>query len=148
MTSTLTMIKGSKLWWQGSFALLRCFLFGKCCSFSCIFYNFLKIWIWFSDKITQQSTQQNFTIWDSFFWQFCTPSGHICGCGKLRNHQKITLGGLCRWAKKFFLKPGFWQFSIFTKWSCCKSPKWPYRPKYPKNEWESFLLGQDTPWVL
>ena len=103
-------------------------IFVQCCSISCIFfYNFWKFKSDFLKNYTTIYTAKCHYIYGIRFLggQFCTPSWHLCGCGKLRNHQKITPGGLCRWAKKCFLKPGFWQFSIFTKCSCCNLPKLP-----------------------
>ena len=102
-------------------------IFVHCCSISCIFYNFWKFKSDFLKNYTTIYTAKFHYIYGiRFFWgQFCTPSWHLCGCGKLRNHQKITPGGLCRWAKKCFLKSGFLQFNIFTKYSCCNLPKWP-----------------------
>ena len=65
----------------------------------------------------------------NFFWQFFTPPGYLGRCGKMPNHLKIAPGGLGLSLCDFFLKSGFCQIDVFTKYRCCNTSKWPQMPQ-------------------
>ena len=45
------------------------------------------------------------------------------------NHLKIAPGGLGLSLCDFFLKSGFCQIDVFTKYRCCNTSKWPQMPQ-------------------
>ena len=43
---------------------------------------------------------------------------------KSENHQKFTQVCCVNGDSKFFLRSGFWQIGVFTKYLCCNASKW------------------------
>ena len=91
--------------------------------FFCIFYDFLKKIYPFSEKITQffKYLHSQILLYDCVFWQFSTPPGHLRGCGKLQNPQKIAPGGLCKYLIEKLTLTWFltkWGFHCITLLLC------------------------------
>ena len=78
-------------------------------------------------KVAQIFFGGSYICWD---WHFSTPPGYPGRCGKMPNHSKIAV--------IFFLKLGFWQIDVFTKYCCWNSSK---RPQMPQKWIRTILFG-------